>query len=163
KQIAEMAGVNEATLFRKYGSKIELVVKAIKSSMEQSDVKSTIYYTGDVREDLSRILTRFFEVESQRTEGHIFMLLASEMKRHPELQQIVSIPLGVIAEVGKLIARYQSEGILKMENPIQATATLIGPIALIQRLGSFSSDFEMPEIDLPAVIDNYLTGRLVKT
>lgn len=157
KAIAELAEVNEATLFRKYGSKDQLVIKAIKHLHKQAGIEALIHYSGDVRADLMRILSRFFE--GSQSNEHVFMAMISEIPRHPELIAAVQGPNQTMMKVGRLLARYQAEGVLKPEHPLQAVLSLIGPIVMGRMLGLANPQFPLPSIDLEAHIENYLTGR----
>ena len=51
KEIAEIAGVNEATLFRKYGSKAELFEKAVNHQLSGTPLNKLVY-TGEIEVDL---------------------------------------------------------------------------------------------------------------
>ena len=44
RQIADTAGVSEVTLFRKYGTKAELVKRAVAALIEQTDFESATHY-----------------------------------------------------------------------------------------------------------------------
>ena len=55
KNIAVAAGIHEATLFRKYGSKFNLIEQAIKAQF--LDVPfAKVVYTGDLQADLVSIV-----------------------------------------------------------------------------------------------------------
>lgn len=157
KAIAELAGVNEATLFRKYGSKEQMVVKAINYLHKQAGIEELIYYSGDVRADLMRLLRRFFE--GAEAHEHVFMAMISEIPRYPELVAAVRGPNQTMMKVGRLLARYQAEGILKPEHPLQAVLSLMGPIIMGRMLELANPELPLPSVDLETHIDNYLTGR----
>ncbi|MEM7113158.1 MAG: TetR/AcrR family transcriptional regulator [Chloroflexota bacterium] len=157
KIIAEAAEVNEATLFRKYGSKEQLVIKAINYLHKQAGIESLVYYSGDVRADLMRLLQRFFE--GADANEHVFMAMISEIPRHPELIGAIQGPNQTMMKVGRLLARYQAEGVLKPEHPLQAVMSLIGPIVMGRMLGIANPNLPLPSVDLEAHIENYLTGR----
>lgn len=156
KQIAELANVNEATLFRKYGSKDQLVNKAILHKIEEANISSVIYYTGDIRADLLRVVNKFFH---QHDQDQLFLVLISEIRRAPELQATISAPVEVMMKFGQLLARYQSEGVLKQEHPFNAVAALAGPLVMHRMMKSSMSHFPLPDPDLALHVENYLSGR----
>ena len=156
KIIAERANVNEATLFRKYGSKEELVNKAIFFKIQEADIESAIYYTGDIRADILRIVEKFFY---QPERDHLFLVLISEIRRFPELQKTVSAPFGVMMKFGQILARYQSEGVLRPEHPFHALAALAGPLIMVRMLKGSSPNLPLPDPDLEMHVEHYLTGR----
>jgi AcrR family transcriptional regulator len=98
RQIAEAARVSEVTLFRKYGSKAELVKRAINALVEQSEFESATHYTGDVRADLLRVLQAY--QESVILHEHFFFALFAEFSRAPELSDSFSQPLGLFQSIG---------------------------------------------------------------
>lgn len=156
KQIAELANVNEATLFRKYGSKEKLVNRAIQHKIETADISSVMYYTGDIREDLLRVVTKFFH---QKDKDQLFFVLISEIRRSPELAATINAPLDVMMKFGQLLARYQSEGVLRQEHPFHALAALAGPLVMNRMMKSSNPNFPLPEPDLAMHVEQYLTGR----
>ena len=156
KSIADRANVNEATLFRKYGSKEQLVNQAILFKIKEADIESAIYYTGDIRADILRIVEKFFY---QPERDHLFLVLISELRRFPELQKTISAPFSVMMKFGQLLARYQSEGVLRPEHPFHAVAALAGPLVMVRMLKSSNSNLPLPEPDLTTHVEQYLTGR----
>ncbi|MDJ0756359.1 MAG: TetR/AcrR family transcriptional regulator [Ardenticatenaceae bacterium] len=157
KEIAELAGVNEATLFRKYESKEKLIVQAISTRIKQVDLDSSIFYTGDIRADLLRCLNRIFE-NNQRT-GQMFLFLTSEIARFPELQPAVEPLNQSMMTLGQLLARYQAEGVLRPEHPLHAVGALVGPIVVARNLSLTNLNLYLPAFDLQNHVENYLTGR----
>ena len=111
RQIAEAAGVSEVTLFRKYGSKSELVKQTISALVEQADFEAAIQYTGDIRADLFRVLQAY--QETVILHERFFFALFAEFSHTPELADSFSQPLGLFQSIGKLFLRYQAEGVLE--------------------------------------------------
>ena len=128
KSIADAARISEVTLFRKYGSKAELIKKAVTAAVEASDFISAARYTGDVAADLLRIVRAYQDLADKS--GQFFPVLFSEMPRYPELSDLLDIPAKAINTIGGLLTRYQKEGVLKEEHPLHAAAGLLGPISI---------------------------------
>ena len=57
-KIAEVAGVNEVTLFRRYGSKAGLFEKVIEHQLADTPL-SKLVYTGDLEADLLAIVEAY--------------------------------------------------------------------------------------------------------
>ena len=159
KMIAEAADVNEATLFRKYGSKDQMVLKAMTYLFTQVDIDSLVRYTGDIQADLMRILNNFFEVEKKN--GRLFMMLISALPNHPELQPVAHFPLTIMMKIGQVFARYQADGILRQEHPFQAALTFMGPIVIAHRMMEAGVNEGLLNIDPAEHIDAYLHGRVL--
>ena len=124
RQIADTAGVSEVTLFRKYGTKAELVKRAVAALVEQTEFESATQYTGDIRADLRRVLQAY--QEAVVLHGQFFFVLFAELRRTPELADSFSQPHGLFRSIGQLLARYQTDGVLKSENPLHGGAALLG-------------------------------------
>ena len=159
KQMAAAAGVSEVTLFRKYMSKPLLVRLAIAAIAERADFASAVRYTGDVRADLLRVLHAYQGSVAQR--GFFFVVLFSELSRHPELSDALDVPLKLYAAVGDLLDRYQEEGILHEEHPMHAVAALLGPLIYTSMLRSAVPDDTVPPLDLDLHVTAFLHGRLI--
>jgi AcrR family transcriptional regulator len=82
KDIAAAAGVNEATLFRRYGSKAQLMEAAIDRQWQDVPLTS-LEYTGDLERDLTAIVDAY--VETNRLRGAIVPALLVELARNDEL------------------------------------------------------------------------------
>ena len=91
RQIAELAGVSEVTLFRKYGSKAELVKRTISALVEQGEFESATKFTGNIQADLLRVL-QAYQATVILHERFFFMLFA-EFSRTPELADSFSQPM----------------------------------------------------------------------
>lgn len=79
--IAARAGVGKATIYRRYASKAELVVEAVRAG---ACVTDHLPETGDLRADLRSMLLPL--VERLRGErGKVLITLMGERSRHPDL------------------------------------------------------------------------------
>ncbi|MEM8859578.1 MAG: TetR/AcrR family transcriptional regulator [Chloroflexota bacterium] len=158
KKIAQKAGMNEVTLFRKYGSKGELVAAAIRyERLKMDDTK--IQYTGDLRADLLLIVQSYLKVSVHQSK--LFPLIVSEMFRYPELRDAMKVPHEIVQMFAVIISRYQTDGSLKDGEPILLVMNLLGPIIVHTMLNTANPDLQLPPIDIEQHIDRFLTGNIV--
>ena len=93
KLIAKNAGINEATLFRKYGNKSQLIAAAVSHEALQME-EELVLFTGDIHADLLRVVQGY--MHSREKHSQLFPLIMTEMARYPELRETVAGPLGII-------------------------------------------------------------------
>jgi AcrR family transcriptional regulator len=127
RRIAEAAGVNEVTLFRRFGNKQQLLMAAAAREARQASV-AEIEYTGNLEADLLRIVEFYHELMDKR--ARTVVMLLSELPRQPELREAMNTPIGIVETVTDLLQRYQEEGALQPETPITTFYALVGPIYL---------------------------------
>jgi AcrR family transcriptional regulator len=156
KEIARVSRVNEATLFRKYGSKAVLFEKAINYQLSDTPLSSLVS-TGDLETDLLSILEAYMETNEMF--GEIIPTLMAELPRHPELKGAFSTAWGNIQTIIKIIREYQVQGILKQEAPLTSLTALIGPVMTSQMFRRANLGLPIPEIDANAHVESFLRGR----
>jgi len=161
KQMAEAADVSEMTLYRKYGGKFQLVKQAMLYIIENSDLNSAIHYTGDVYTDLIRILHAY--QESAISNEQVLITLFAELPRYPELKELLDIPTKVHIRIANLLAKYQSEGVLKHEHPYHSVAALIGPFIYSHMMKNSITDNMIPPIEIQSHVKLFLEVRLIIT
>jgi len=154
KRIAEYAGVNEVTIFRKFGNKAALMQEAVRREMEA--FQAHIRYTGDLAGDLVELVTTYQAMVRRR--GRFLPTLLSEVSRRPEFQSIAQKPLQTFQMVAGLLGRYQAEGHLKPEPVMPALMALMAPV-LMQTLASLFVPGMVPELDPRQHVASYLDGR----
>lgn len=158
KQMAEAADVSEVTLFRKYGSKPQLVKQAIMAIIEQTHFGNAAEYTGDVTADLMQVVKTYRESASRH--GQFFAVLLVEIRRYPEVTDLVNDPFDIFQKIAHLLARYQQEGVLRDEHPMQALASLLGPIMVYENLvRNALPNSQLPPLDLDYHVAGFLEGR----
>jgi len=157
KQMAKAAGVSEVTLFRKYGSIAQLVKLAIRAIADQMDFESIKQYSGDVFNDLLRVVHRYQNLAAQY--GQFLSVLIPEMHRHPELVEALDRPMVRMIPIGQLLARYQEEGVLRSEPPLHAVAALLGPLVYFAMIRGTVYAEQIPPIDLEQHVARFLDGR----
>jgi AcrR family transcriptional regulator len=157
KQIAKAADISEVTLFRKFGTKAELVSQAFLFMMQKVDFDTMASYTGDIFVDLLRIVEAYQGRNNK--EGHFFYPLLIEVQRHPELAGLLETPIELFGTIGKLLTRYQEEGILIKEHPFHALAGLVGPLMAINIIRTAATHTEIPPADLERHVRFFITGR----
>ena len=161
KEMAAAAGISEVTLFRKYGSKEQLVKASISFIIGQADLKSASQYTGNVQADLTRLVKTFHDIANEY--GEFFSIMIFELQRHLDLLDLVDEPLDIFMALMDLITRYQKEGILVKEHPIIAWVSLVSPILIAFNMNKVVPDFELKMDDVRDNVTNFLAGRLKKT
>ena len=157
KVIAARAGVNEATLFRRYGGKAELVCAALRDRLEQVPLRSLVA-TDDLAADLVQVVEAY--LQTYRQVGAVFPVLLVEAARHLELRRALEVAWFNIQAVVRIVAHHQARGSLREESPLLAVSALIGPmfvVGLVQRVQP-----EMPlQVDVEAHVRGFLEGRAV--
>lgn len=157
RQMADAANVSEVTLFRKYDNKLQLVRQAINALIGKSRFPVHAQYTGDLQADLLRVV-QMYQQTAVKHGQFIFMLLA-ELPRDPELVTLLDAPLGIFAEIGQLLSRYQREGRLYSEHPMHALSALLGPLIYVSMIRKAMGEDAVPPFDLELHIDHFLKGR----
>ena len=156
KRIAEAADINEVTLFRKYGSKRELVRAAIEHGAF-SLTDEELQPSGDIEADLVRIADAY--VTGSQMHSRLFPLLMSEMIRHPELHEAIAGPHAVIGQLAQLFAHYQSSGIIADdEEPFATVACFLGPLIVVAMLREASPQYA-PRIEVEGHVRHFIRGR----
>jgi AcrR family transcriptional regulator len=157
KQLADAANISEVTLFRKYGSKAQLVKQAISFILEQTDFAAAARYTGNIEMDLLSIVQAY--QESAVKHGLFFATLFSEVSRHPELVDSIEGPLTIFHSIVELIARYQAEGKLQREQPSLTVAALLGPLIYTSMMSNAMPNVSIPPVELRTHVKLFLMGR----
>jgi AcrR family transcriptional regulator len=156
KEIAEIAGVNEATLFRKYGSKADLFEKAINCQLSDTPLNQ-LAYTDNLEADLLTIVEAYKETNEMY--GEIIPTLLAELPRRPELKGAFDIAWGNIQRIVEIIQQYQSRGLLKREPPLTSLNALIGPMMTRQMIQRADLGLPVPKLDPTEHVNTFLHGR----
>ena len=125
RQIADAAGVNEVTLFRRFANKQTLVLEAIHRDLDRITTPDQSP-SGDLRADLLLILEHYTRVYRARAALPLVVIL--EAIRNPELANLLDEPIAAQAGLRDLILYYQRSGQLCDEPPEHAVHALIGPL-----------------------------------
>lgn len=159
KQIADAAQINEVTLFRKYGSKAQLVKEAIFHYATHSVVQTAVTYTGDLEADLRQVVQAY--QGAAELHAKVFPIIMSEMARYPELNETMRAPLGIVTEIAQLLKKYQEAGILRREEPYQAVGALLGPLIVNTMLRKAQVLGMDQPVDLDKHVTAYIYGRII--
>ena len=154
--MAAAANMHEATLFRKFGSKVGLIERAIAQQLSATPL-GQVRYSGDLRSDLLAILNAYAATVAEH--GEIMPLLLGEIPRHPELSHTLQTPLANLAVVTKILARHQAEGHLKPESPQNTVYALLAPLMVEGMYRRTIGQTDTPAIEPEAYIDAFLHGR----
>lgn len=155
-EMAAAAKIHEATLFRKYGSKVGLIERAIEHLLSKAPL-SKVAYTGNLYADLYAIVDAY--VATNEEYGEIMPIIFLEIPRYPELKKVLQTPLANIQGLVHIIARYQSEGLLKIEPPQISVNVLLAPILLNQMFRRANVNMPAPSIDHREYVEAFLNGR----
>jgi len=158
KEIAEIAGVNETTIFRKYGSKAKLFKKAIRHQLSDTPLNKLVY-TGDLEADLYAIVQAY--LDTNRLHGEIIPTILAELPRHPELKGAFTILWENIQTAVKIIQIYQAKGSIKGKSPIASLNSLIGPLMTSQMFRGTDLDLPILEINPQEHVKYFLQGRII--
>ncbi len=157
RRVAEIAGVNEVTIFRRFGSKAGLVAAAFER--EASAIASVVVdYTGDLHADLLRMVDAIWDATGRRK--NVIPAILSELAINDELRSAAEHSIAEVGRVAEILARYQLEGALIAEPPLQAYASLVGPLVYLGIVSRLLP--EPPAVDLETHVRNYLHGRALK-
>lgn len=158
KNIADAAGIHEATLFRKYGSKFNLIEQAINAQF--SDVPfAKVVYTGDLQADLLSIIKAY--IKTSEMVGNILPILLIEIPRNPELEKLLNIPWKNIARITNILEQYQAQHIIKKEPVLQSISVLLGPLMIRQLIKQAELNLPIPPIEPHIYLENFLNGHLL--
>lgn len=156
KAISAAANIHEATLFRRYGSKFELVTKAIQHQMADTPL-NRLAYTGSLQADLLAIVQAYVDVNE--THGLIMLSLFFEVARNPDIRGFLAPPLRNIQVVLDIIEKHQEQGHLRQEPSLMTLLTLLGPIMVNNQAQRAHTGLSLPDIDIQQYLEFFLAGR----
>lgn len=160
RQIAEAAGVNEVTLFRRFGSKKNILLASVETQAQQF-AEEGVRYTGDLVADLTRIVSSHRRFAENR--GKLFPMIMAELPRQPELAEVLEKPFANMLQIIEIIERYQHAGELVDEDPAHLLASLLGPMILTEMFLEVHKTDIITPIDIETHIRSFLEGRRVKS
>ncbi|GEM_PF-632465 len=160
KTIASLAGVNEATLFRRYGGKAELICAALSAQLEGVPL-ATVETTDDVEADLVGIVRAYLQTQDQV--GAVIPMLLVEVPQHRELRPALDKVWANLQAIAQIIVHHQARGALPQELPLLTLSALIGPlfvVGLARRARLVDRALEV-EVEVERYVRAFLQGRAV--
>ena len=157
--IAARAGVNEVTLFRKYGTKTALIRAAIQHR-SGSVQKNAVQYTGNLEADLTHLTAQY--QQALHTVGPVIRVMITEFPKHPELREVLDGPRQLFAGIAALLGQYRQEGQLQPEPMTTLIPAFLGPLLLPQVVPDIAAllmQEEVPPIAPETHVRNFLKGR----
>ena len=144
--VASRAGVGKATIYRRWSSKLPLVVEAFGQLPGFEDVD-----TGDLAEDLKKMLRSYLKVFNSTPLSAVLPSLAGERTHNPELSQLFDpVSKGRRRPLIKAFERAVERGEISPELDLELAADLVvGPIAvaLFFKGGRLSPKMVGPMVD----------------
>ncbi|RVW04133.1 TetR/AcrR family transcriptional regulator [Rhodococcus xishaensis] len=155
-EIASRAGVNEATLFRRYGDKATLISTALTQVLAKAPF-AHVTTTDDVTADLVALATAF--AETNRMHGGAVGTLLVEMQRHPELRAATDTFMPNLLNAVHVIATHQDRGQLAPGDPVQKLLILLAPLMLFGMLARSGAESIVAEFDPNTLVATFLDGH----
>jgi len=125
--VATRAGVGKATIYRRWSSKLPLVVEAFSQlpALEEVD-------TGDLVNDLEKMLREYLHLFHSTPLAAVLPSLIGERRHNPELSELLDPVLkGRRQPLNRALERAQGRGELRADVDLELAADLIvGPIAV---------------------------------
>lgn len=156
RRIAAEAGVTEVTLFRKFGTKEQLIKASILRHSETLPIPPSDPYTGDLRADLTQVVEIYSTLVRQR--GSFMFAMLSELSNNPHLREVLELPFQKTHSILHLLGRYQSEGKLRGTNAIHTFLALLGPILMSHALCPLM-ETSLQQWDTATHIETFLEGH----
>jgi AcrR family transcriptional regulator len=156
RKIATAAGVNEATLFRRFGDKRQLILAAIHADISALS-QGGITPSGDLETDLIQVVEYYANIYQHR-DGLVGTLLL-EGARNPEVAALIKEPLGSLSRIAEVFAGYQQSGQMLEEPTDFAVQALLAPLLMISVLRRVTAS-ETPYPDARTVVRRFLSGRV---
>ena len=145
--VATRAGVGKATIYRRWPSKLPLVIEAFAQLPGFEDVD-----TGNWVEDLKKMLRSYLQLFNATPLGAVLPSLAGERAHNPELSELFDpVARGRRRPLVNALARGVERGELPKDLDLELAADLIvGPIAvaLFFKGGRLSPKMVGPIVDL---------------
>jgi AcrR family transcriptional regulator len=156
RRIAEAAGINEVTLFRRFGDKRQLILAAIHADISRL-TNDGLTATGDLEADLIRVVDYYSDLYQHR-DGLVGTLLL-EGARDPDVAALIKEPMAAMSRVGEIFASYQHTGQMVEEPAEFAVQALLAPLLMVTLLRRVTSS-ELAFPDARTVVRQFLKGRL---
>ena len=145
--VAQRAGVGKATIYRRWSSKLPLVVEAFGALPGFEDVDA-----GSLERDLKETLTKYLEAFNTTALGIVFPSLAGERAHIPELSKLIEPVARARREpFVRIFERARLRGEISDDVDLGLAADLVlGPISvtLFFRGGVLSPKMVDPIVDL---------------
>lgn len=154
RRVAEIAGVNEVTIFRRFGSKTKLIAAAFER--EAATISNQVGdYSGDLRADLERIAATMWDAAGRRR--MTLPVILSELATNEDLRAATGHSVDAVAAVAGILQRYQDAGLLIREPPLLTYASLVGPLVYLGIVSRLLP--EDPPVEIAAVVQRFLDGH----
>lgn len=156
--IAQRADVNEVTLFRRFGTKTNLIQAAIANRFAAAR-QEFLGYTGDVEADLVRLALGYQHALEQF--GSAARVIIAEVPYDEELAGSIQGPQQFVGAMVAMLSRYQAEGVLRRESPQTLIPAFIGPMMMpyVTRFLTDSTGLLPFEFDAREHVRGFLYGR----
>jgi AcrR family transcriptional regulator len=158
RRIADAAGVNEVTLFRRFGDKRQLILAAIHADIDRF-ANDGLTATGNLEADLIRVVEYYSDIYQHR-DGLVGTLLL-EGARNPDVAALIQGPLAAMSRLGAIFAGYQRGGQMIEEPTEFAVQALLAPLLVTTLLGHVTGT-EVALPDASTVVQRFLKGRLLE-
>jgi len=126
KRVGEAAGVGEATLLRRFGSRDKLIRLAFRQLVD--DFCREFSATGDLQSDLTSFATAFRSLSRRR--GRLLLDLVLESSRPDRDIDLARSALLAANQIARVVATYQADGRLRGNNPWEAILCFAAPFLL---------------------------------
>lgn len=154
--IAEAADVNEVTLFRRFGTKMELLRIAISHRLETT-MGASAEYTGDLERDLTHLAGQYRN--ALETFGPLARIIISEVAHTPDLQPSVEIAQRFYRAIAVLFQRYHEQGELEPEPLWWTVSSFLGPLAIPFVIDETAPNEADSPFDARLYVQRFLDGR----
>ncbi|MCP4498815.1 MAG: TetR/AcrR family transcriptional regulator [Deltaproteobacteria bacterium] len=156
KGLAQNSGVNEATLFRRYGSKAGLFAHAIDHQLTDTPL-GKLCISDDLNADLMALGNAYFK--TYEAHGDVLFRALQDLPPHPEVRGAASSLLRNVQSMGNLMQHHQRLGHLRAEHPMLALTAFIGPIATFLMFERSGLSPEVPPFSIEMHVAGFTTGR----
>ncbi|MPY24629.1 TetR/AcrR family transcriptional regulator [Shewanella psychropiezotolerans] len=158
KAIASIAGVNEATLFRRYGNKAVLFARAIDHQLINTPL-SLVQISDDLHDDLVALVKSY--IVTFDIYGDIVFRLLHEISGNPDIRDATMNLINNLQGMVKMIKHHQDQNALRSEYPMLTLTALLGPIATYMLFSRTGLNPELPKFNAQAHVTSFLYGRSI--
>lgn len=155
-EIARRAGVNEVTLFRRYGAKAALINTALTHVLAETSF-AHVAITDDVEADLTALIRAY--TDTAQVYGGAVMTLLTEVPRHPELREAMAALTPNLLNAARLIEAHQDRHELTPGDPMQKLVALIAPQLVFGLWARTGADMAAPPFDPDSLVAGFLNGH----